>query len=62
MHYVHTQRIPKEVLAAGTLAGVAAGFTVPGRLARLALWAIFGTTAATFRSLTVEVDENDVKL
>ena len=62
MHYIHTQRIPREIVAAGALAGLVAGFTVPGRLARLALWGIFGATAATFRSLTVEVDDTDVKL
>lgn len=49
------------MLAAG-LAGLAIGMTPPGFLARLALVGVLGATAYNFRSLTVEVDDDEIRL
>ena len=62
MHYQHTQKIPDKVMLAASLAGLALGLTPPGFLARLALVGVLGATAYSFRSLTVEVDDKELRL
>jgi len=62
MKYSHTQKVPSNVLAMASLAGIAIGLTPPGMLARLALLGTLGAVGATFRSLTVEVDSDSVSL
>ncbi|MBX9688673.1 MAG: hypothetical protein K2X27_18335 [Candidatus Obscuribacterales bacterium] len=62
MHYLHTQKVPEKVLAAATIAGLAIGLTPPGFLARLALMGVLGAAAYSFRSLTIEVDDEEIKL
>lgn len=62
MHYKHTQKVPQKVMMAAGIAGLALGMTPPGFLARLALVGILGAAAYSFRSLTVEVDEEEVRL
>lgn len=62
MHYKHTQKVPEKVMLAAGLAGLLVSLTPSGFLARLALIGILGSTAYTFRSLTVEVDDNEIRL
>ena len=62
MGYQHTQKVPGKLLTAATLAGFAIGLTPPGILLRIATWGTLGAVAATFRSLTVEVDDSQVKV
>lgn len=47
-------------MAVASVAAVAIGLTPPGWLARLALMGILGAAAISFRSLTVEVDDEKV--
>lgn len=62
MHYQHTQKIPDKVLLAAGLGSLLLGLTPPGFLARLALVGVLGAVTYNFRSLTVEVDEYEVRL
>lgn len=62
MHYQHTQKIPDNVMAVGTLAGLAMGLSLPGLLTRLAFCGVMGAVGYQFRSLTVEVDDNEIRL
>jgi hypothetical protein len=62
MHYQHTQKVPDKVMLVAGLAGLALGLTPPGFLARLALVGVLGATAYSFRSLTVEVDDQEIHL
>ncbi len=62
MHYQHTQKIPDNVMAVGTVAGLAMGLTLPGLLTRMAVVGVMGAVAYQFRSLTVEVDDNEIRL
>lgn len=62
MHYQHTQKVPDKVMLAASLAGLVLGMTPPGFVARLAVIGILGVTAYSFRSLTVEVDDKEVRL
>ena len=62
MHYQHTQRIPEKVMLAAGAAGLAIGLTPPGFIARLVLTGILGATAYSFRSLTVEVDDDEIRI
>lgn len=62
MVYAHTQTVPKKVMAAATAAGLLVGFSPPGIVLRLIALSTMGAMAATFRSLTVEVDDQAVSL
>lgn len=62
MHYEHTQNVPDKVLAVASIAGLAIGLTPPGFLARLLLCGIMGAAAYTFRSLTVVIDDYELRL
>jgi hypothetical protein len=62
MHYSHTQKVPDNVMAVATLAGLALGLTPPGLIARLAVVGVMGAVGYQFRSLTVEVDDNELRL
>jgi hypothetical protein len=62
MRYSHTQEVPKKVMTVAAAAGLLIGLTPPGILTRLALMGLLGTAAATFYSLTVEVDDNELRL
>jgi hypothetical protein len=62
MRYSHTQEIPKKAMTVAAAAGLLIGMTPPGMIMRLALLGILGTVAATFHSLTVEVDDSEVRL
>lgn len=62
MHYQHTQKIPDRVLLGAGLASLVFGLTPPGFLARLALTSVLGAAVYTFRSLTVEVDDSEIRL
>ncbi len=62
MHYQHTQKVSGKVMLTASLAGLAIGLTPPGFLARLALVSILGATAYFFRSLTVEVNDEEIRL
>jgi len=62
MDYQHTQKVPENVMFAASLAGIALGLTPPGFLARLALIGVLGATAYSFRSLTVTVDDKEIRL
>lgn len=62
MDYRHTQKIPDKAFAIATFAGFALGLTPPGMLLRLATWGLVGTAIATFRALTVIVDDENIKL
>jgi hypothetical protein len=62
MQYSHTQEVPKNVMTVAAAAGLAIGMSPPGLLLRLAACAFLGSVAATFHSLTVEVDNEEVRL
>ena len=62
MHYQHTQKVPDNVMAVATLAGLAIGLTPPGLIARIATIGVMGAVGYSFRSLTVEVDDNELRL
>jgi len=62
MDYSHTQKVPNEVMTVAALAGLAVGLTPPGFLLRLALLGTLGAAASTFRSLTVEINNDTVYL
>ncbi len=62
MHYSHTQKIPEKILLGAGIASLALGLTPPGFLARLALTGLLGATVYNFRSLTVEVDDSEIKI
>lgn len=62
MHYQHTQQVPDKVKLAAAAAGLALGLTPSGFLARLAITGLLGATAYQFRSLTVEVDDEEIRL
>jgi hypothetical protein len=62
MHYQHTQKVPEGVMTVATLAGLAIGLTPPGLIARIAAVSVMGAVAYSFRSLTVEVDDNELRL
>ncbi|MBI4533421.1 MAG: hypothetical protein HY711_05685 [Candidatus Melainabacteria bacterium] len=62
MYYLHTQKVPSKVMALATAAGIAIGLAPPTIFVRLALWGILGAVAASFRSLTVEVNDRNVNL
>ena len=62
MHYQHTQKVPDNVMAVATLAGLAIGLTPPGLIARIAAVGVMGAVGYNFRSLTVEIDDNELRL
>jgi len=62
MQYQHTQKIPDNVMAIAAVAGLAMGLTPPGLLTRILVMGTLGAVAYTFRSLTVEVDDNEIRL
>jgi hypothetical protein len=62
MHYQHTQKVPDKVMLAASLAGLALGLTPPGFITRLAVLGILGAAAYSFRSLTIEVDDRELRL
>ena len=62
MYYVHTQKVPRRIMALASAAGIAIGFTLPGLLMRVVMLGLLGATAASFRSLTVTVDDSKVNL
>ena len=62
MHYHHTQKIPDKVLLGAGLASLVLGLTPQGFLARLALTGVLGAAVYNFRSLTVEVDDDEIRL
>ena len=62
LNYIHTQKVPGKAMVALSAAGLAIGLTPPGLLARLALLGVLGAAAVNFRSLTVEVDDNEVSM
>jgi len=62
MHYQHTQKVPDNVMAVATVAGLAIGLTPPGLIARIAAIGVMGAVGYNFRSLTVEVDDNELRL
>lgn len=62
MHYQHTQKIPEKLMLGAGIASLAIGLTPPGFLARLALTGLLGATVYNFRSLTVEVDDSEVRI
>lgn len=60
MSYKHIQTVPNNVMIAASLAGLAISLAPPLLLARLLMMGALGTTAAIFRVLTVEVDEESI--
>jgi hypothetical protein len=62
MHYKHTQKVPEKVMTIAGICGLALGLTPPGFIARLVLMGALGAAAYTFRSLTVEVDDHELRL
>lgn len=62
MHYQHTQTVPEKVMLAATVAGLALGLTPPGLITRLVVMGLLGATAYSFRSLTVEVDDEELRI
>ena len=62
MYYQHTQKLPDKIMATAAVAGLALGLTPPGFLTRLVVVGLLGATAYNFRSLTVEVDDNEIRL
>lgn len=61
-YYEHTQKVPDKAMVAASIAGAALGFAPPGILAKLLTWGFFASVAATFHSLTVEVDAQEVRI
>lgn len=49
-------------MATAVGAGLLLGLTPPGMIMRVALMGVLGAAAASFRSLTVEIDSRDLKL
>lgn len=62
MEYMHTQKVPDNVMAVATVAGLALGLTPPGWVLRLIAMGILGATAFNFRSLTVSVSDDKIHL
>jgi hypothetical protein len=62
MHYQHTQKVPDNVMAVAAVAGLAIGLTPAGLLARIAAVGVMGAVGYSFRSLTVEVDDDEIRL
>jgi hypothetical protein len=61
MIYEHTQEVPNKAFIAAALAGGALGFAPPGILAKVLTLGFLASVATTFRSLTVQVDENELR-
>lgn len=62
MEYTHTQKVPENVLAVATIAGLALGLTPPGWILRLVTLGVLGAAAINFRSLTVSVDAEKIQV
>lgn len=62
MRYEHTQKVPTTTLAPLTAVGIIAGLLVPGAMARLAVVGALGFAAATFRCLTITIENGEVLL
>ena len=62
MSYAHTQSVPPAVLAAGGAVGFIASRVIPNPIARVAGLGVLALVGATFRSLTVEVDNERIRL
>jgi hypothetical protein len=62
MQYLHTQRVPNNVMTIAALAVVGVAFAAPTIMMRLTFLAVLGATAVAFRSVTVTVDDKRVSL
>lgn len=62
MEYTHTQKVPENVLAVATVASLALGLTPPGWVLRVIAMGIAGATAFNFRSLTVSLDAEKIRI
>ncbi|HEY9716777.1 MAG TPA: hypothetical protein V6C69_04890 [Trichormus sp.] len=62
MSYAHTQSVPPAVLTAGGALGFIASKVIPNPLIRIASLGVLALAGTTFRSLTIEVDTDRVRL